>query len=497
MEKLNQRKSFSILGIIVFLTLVYFPVFLHLDRLPLANFDEARLAVSALEMDENGNWLIPHFGGKPDMWSTKPPLMIWFQTVCIKVLGINELAIRLPSALATLFTVFLLVFFSKKYLNRPLIGILAALVLVTIKGFIVKHVSRTGDYDALLVFFMTVQALLFWLFTEAENEEKRRKYILLFGLSVALSVLTKSVVGLMFLPAFFLYVSVQRKIKKALFYKWTLFAITIALILISGYYFLRENYNPGYLQAVWENELGGRYLGTLEKHKEPFGWYFERLIFKQFVPWIYLFPIAIWLGFKSNPKIKRLTYFSILTALSFLLIISVSNTKLEHYDAPIYPFLALLTGIGLVSVTAKFIWQVKKYLNTYFNQLQSSQFFNTVLLILILLIFAYPYYKIIDSIYLQEPSKQYNEYGWFMRRNQDTKTYFVAVKNYNAHLEFYKQAYNRKGYKIETTYPKNLESGNIAMFCQNNVKKIIDDYYEYQIKDTDRGCFLIEITAKR
>ncbi|MCR9286085.1 MAG: glycosyltransferase family 39 protein [Bacteroidetes bacterium] len=466
-------------GTLGFLILIYFPIFLHLDYLPLDNFDEARLAVSALEMHENGNWLIPHFGGKPDMWSTKPPLMIWAQVICIKIFGVNELAIRLPSALAALFTVLLLIWFSKKYLSTPLVGIFASLILITTNGFIVKHVSRTGDYDSLLVFFMTIQALFFWLFIESENNSKKKNYILLFGLSIVCSVLTKSVVGLMFLPALFIYALIQKKLRNVFLFKWTWFAILGSLALILGYYFIREHYNPGYFQAVWENELGGRYLKTVEKHKAPFGWYFERLISTQFIPWIYILPLAIWVGFKGEPQIKKITLFSILIVVSFLLAISMAGTKLYHYDAPIYPFLAILMGIGFYH---------------FYNKFDASSILKVVIFILI---FAYPYCQTIDSIYLKEPHKSTNEYAWFMRRNQDTKEYFVAIKKYNAHLEFYKQAYNRNGYTIEKIYPKSLKIGNTAMFCQNDIKKMIDQHYKYQIKDTNRGCFLVEIISKR
>lgn len=491
MNIFSKNKAVYLIGILVFLTLIYFPIFLHLDYLPLDNFDEARLAVSALEMHENGNWLVPHFGGKPDMWSVKPPMMIWAQTLCIKLFGVHELSIRLPSALAALFTVLLLFYFSKKYLNRPLTGILAGLILITTKGYIVKHVTRTGDYDALLVLFMAAQVLLFWLFLSSENQQKKKKYILLLGCSIALSVLTKSVVGFMFLPAFFIFAIFQKKIKSIFLFKWTWLSALGSLSLILGYYFLREKYNPGYIQAVWENELGGRFLETVEQHKAPFGWYFERLITTQFTPWIYFLPFVFWMGFKSNSKTKRLISYLSLVIISFLLIISFSGTKLYHYDAPIYPLLALLIAqLGLIL----------KENNNLLNTLNISKLPiapKRIITFIFLIFFIHSYYQIIDSIYLKEPHKATNEYAWFMRRNQETKNYFVAVKKYNAHLEFYKQAFNRKGYQIEKIYPKSLEPGNTAMFCQNDVKKMIDEHYKYQVKDKDRGCFLVEITAKR
>ncbi|MDV7399932.1 hypothetical protein RZS08_51430, partial [Arthrospira platensis SPKY1] len=49
--------------------LAIFPLFLHLDAIPLFIFDEGRLANNALEMAQNGNWLVTHYDGKPDLWN--------------------------------------------------------------------------------------------------------------------------------------------------------------------------------------------------------------------------------------------------------------------------------------------------------------------------------------------------------------------------------------------------------------------------------------------
>ncbi len=471
---------------------VYFPLFLHLDRLPLDNFDEARLAVSALEMYGNGNWLIPHFGGDPDMYSTKPPFMIWCQVLFMKILGINELAIRLPSALAGLSTVFLLFWFSKIHLKNTLVGFFAAFILITTKGFVVKHVTRTGDYDAMLVLFMTAQVIFFWLFLETKILKKKRRYLLLLGMSIALAVLTKSIVGLMFFPAMVLFLFLRKQFVEVVTFPPTWFAIFGVITLILGYYFLREQYNPGYLQAVYENELGGRYLKALEGHKAPFLWYAERFLKIQFVPWVYLLGITVFLNlgvnFKLPPKLG-LPFFASLVVFTFFLFISIAQTKLDHYDAPIYPLLSLLLAILLVKTGKKMR-----------TRLKDTVLENRVTWVGIFVfgaLFIWSYVSIVKSVYLQYPHRSSNEYAWFMKRNSEQKSYYVAVKNYNAHLEFYQQLFNQNGYQIEKTYPKNLIAGDTAMFCQGDVSKMIDGVYEYELLDENRGCFLVRILAKK
>jgi 4-amino-4-deoxy-L-arabinose transferase-like glycosyltransferase len=45
-------------------------------------------------MSIDNNFLVVHFGGQVEMWSVKPPLMIWLQVLFIKFIGVNEIAIR-------------------------------------------------------------------------------------------------------------------------------------------------------------------------------------------------------------------------------------------------------------------------------------------------------------------------------------------------------------------------------------------------------------------
>ncbi|UOQ78563.1 hypothetical protein MUN84_08455 [Hymenobacter sp. 5516J-16] len=64
---------------------------------PIYLWDESRVAVNAAEMALNNNWLVAHFEGQPDLWNTKPPLLLWLQVLSIKLFGFNEVAIRLPT----------------------------------------------------------------------------------------------------------------------------------------------------------------------------------------------------------------------------------------------------------------------------------------------------------------------------------------------------------------------------------------------------------------
>ena len=140
---------------LILLLIVAIPLFAHLDSFPLAEWDESHLAINAADMYKNHNWIVTTVDNNPDMWQTKPPLMIWLQVLSMKMFGINELAVRLPAAIAALGTCLLLFFFFTKKYKEPWLGLIAVAVLVSTDGYIQLHGVRNGEYDSLLTMLTT------------------------------------------------------------------------------------------------------------------------------------------------------------------------------------------------------------------------------------------------------------------------------------------------------------------------------------------------------
>src|SRR5205814_1663873 len=109
--------------------------------------------------------------------------------------------------------------------------------------------------------------------------------------------------------------------------------------------------NPGFLKAVWENELGGRYMNTLENHNEPFWFYWNNFIDNRYIPWIYLLPASMIISlFNNSKRIRDFAAYLSLCTIIFFLTISLGKTKLFWYDAPMYPMMALIIGIGIATL---------------------------------------------------------------------------------------------------------------------------------------------------
>jgi 4-amino-4-deoxy-L-arabinose transferase-like glycosyltransferase len=310
-------------------------------------WDEARLAINASEMALNKQWLVTHIGGQPDLWNTKPPLMIWLQVICIWLLGNTELAIRLPSALAAFATLSLLYWFSVKTLRDVAAGTLAFLVLLTSAGYTGYHMTRTGDYDALLVFWQVLTWTSF--FRYLEDGRPRDWWLVTAGLIGG--TLTKSVAGLLGVPALVLYALYRRQARMHLTQRRFFGSIGLFVLLVGGYYVLREWAAPGYWQAVQHNDLYGRYTVVLSGNSGTPAFYLSYLQTQQFVPWFFFVgPAAVLLWLQPNQVQRRAAVLLVLFAGTWLLLISGSATKLRWYNGPALPALALLVGQGLACI---------------------------------------------------------------------------------------------------------------------------------------------------
>lgn len=461
---------------IVLMVLIYMPVFGFLDTLPIRIWDEARLAINAYEMFNNNDFIVTYFMGEPDMWNTKPPLLIWTQVFFMKIIGVNELAIRLPSAFSAFFTCIALLIFSTKYLKTPWIGLLAAFVLITSNGYIEIHASRTGDYDTMLTLFTTLSGLLFFSYCETKKSE----HLYLFFLFTAMAVLTKSVTGLMFLPAILLYSVIQKQLLPLFKNKHFYLGVLSFLVLVVGYYVLRETYNPGYISAVYDNELGGRYLEVNDGHNQGFWFYYDNFINYQLSLWFLLIPIGLVIGFViNNKKINRLTLFTSLMVFTFFMVISTAKTKLGWYDVPLYPYLAIIIAISLNF----FIFEL---LNN-FKQTNRLITKNVTLIILLILIGITPYQKIIEKTYKPKEHgwKDFYEISYYLKDAVKGKHHldnqYVLYDGYNAHNQFYLNVLNDKGIKISFKEWTKLEPMDISIAQQAHIKQYVEEHYENEI----------------
>lgn len=341
-------------------------VFFHrLGDLPIYVWDEARNAANALEMLRTGDLLVTRYYGQPDLWNTKPPVAIWLSAASMGLFGVSEFALRLPSAAAALGTALIVYGFTTRVADSRWTGLLAALALMSTAGYVGPHIARTADYDALLALFTTAQAVAFYLAVERSEATGRPAppWLLAFGLAGALALLAKGVAGALLLPGCALFAVLRGKLGVLARSPAAWGAAALLAGPPAAYYLLREAAAAGYLAAVAANELGGRFAAPLDGHQAPWHYYLSELtgawprwlrwptagaqVWGSAFPWSWLLPFSALAALTAaRAPVRRATLFLVLLIVSYLLIVSSAQTKLNWYLAPLFPLIAVVTALG-------------------------------------------------------------------------------------------------------------------------------------------------------
>lgn len=469
----THHRLVEITGILI---LCSFSLFYRLDALPLRQWDEAKNAVSAIEMSQNKNYIVRYYDGEPDYWGVKPPLLIWLQVVSLKVFGMNETAIRIPSACAAFLTVVFIIWYFHRFHHKIHIGYISALILVTSSGYIGRHGTRTGDHDALLVLFTTVIFFLYYQFLV--SRKVNNKLLGVIALTVFLAILTKGVTVLMIFPGLLIITFIFKSQGRIFYNKWFYVYLVAVISLTAGYYFWREQLQPGYLKAVWNEELFPRYFNTNKEFAYVSFLYYGRQFFtERYSYWIYFLICSTgFIFFIPDRQQKRLGIFLFLSALSYLLVIS-AGTKNLWYDVPLYPLFSTLIAMMIYHL----IGMIK-----LMNKPVIKQF--KILFVAALLI--YPSYSIVDKV------KRNYEYPWdveifatshvlrkCLNREQDYELpTSIVFDGYYSHILFYTEALGIKtGDAIPLKTINEISLGDTILLSQEHVMDKLDSLYTCKV----------------
>jgi 4-amino-4-deoxy-L-arabinose transferase-like glycosyltransferase len=486
----GQRRIY-LWGYLLVVLIAALPLFAHLDELPLVLYDEQRLATNALEMRESGNWLLTTYEGQPDYLNTKPPLMIWLQVISMSLFGYNELAVRLPSAMAALATCLLLYAFSVRRFRSPLLGILAVFVLCTAKGYTEIHGTRTGDYDALLTLFTTTYCLAWFSFLE----DGKTLQLYLFFTTLMLAVLTKCTAACLMLPALLLYTLLRGKIRAVLSNPHFYLGVLLLVVPVAAWYILRQQVDPGYLSSVWHMDIGGRYKEVMSFVFGP--WYYLSLLANEsFVPWL---PLAIagilTAHYSKDSQLRRLSLFLLIILLVFIGVLSFSATKFYWYLLPSYPLLALLAAIAI-----RFLLQAVTERIAFRHTKQKALFYATALLLL----FVWPYTQALDrsiNVKLHESTMENMVMGFYMkdalhgRRELDGLS--LGMEGGEGNIRWYIKALAIKGVPLQVIEDRKFAAGQKIIAFQQNLKEHIESHFETRLLEDFRGVHVYEIVQPK
>jgi len=205
------------------------------------------------------------------IWLHKQPFFMWLMALSIKIFGVSEWAIRIPSVLLGTMAVFGSYKLGKN-LIRHKVGFIAALLIAT--SYI--SLSLTSGYqgtDHNDLVFSSLIIISFWFYSEY-YVTKKLKWAIFTGFVVGLAVLTKWLTGLIiFIPWAVIVLKNYRNVKE---WKGIVIAFLTSLItFIPWQIYCYINYYKSY---KYELEYNTRHLSeAIEGHGGGYSYHFDQL----------------------------------------------------------------------------------------------------------------------------------------------------------------------------------------------------------------------------
>ncbi|MHC0066530.1 ArnT family glycosyltransferase [Nostoc sp. UIC 10890] len=355
----------------------------NLGNIGLIDETEPLFAEASRQMFVTGDWITPFFNG--DTRFDKPALIYWCQAIAYHIIGVNEWAVRLPSAIAAFGLVCLAFYTVHWYLgkqdeleqvSRPTrrysTSFMAA-ALMALNGETIIW-ARIGVSDMLLTGCMASALLCFFLgyagkegtgdlglgtgekFSQSRSEATSlfpNKWYLAFYVLIAGAILTKGPVGIvlpgLIVVAFLLYVGKFLEVLREM-------RVLVGILIIIGLSV------PWYALVIWRNGWNfinaffgyhnlERFTEVVNGHSAP--WYFYFLVvLLGFAPYSVYLPASIvrlkfWQRshWSSQERFQQFGLFAGFWFAGIFGFFSIAVTKLPSYVLPLMPAAAILVAL--------------------------------------------------------------------------------------------------------------------------------------------------------
>ena len=346
--------------------------------------DEPRNAGCAREMLARGDWVVPTFNG--ELRTHKPVLLYWGMMSAYQLLGVNEFAARLPSALAAMVTV-VCTFLIGSRLFGANAGMWSAIALATSLLFVMS--GRAATPDAVLIACTTL-AMTIYVFgavpreaaaAEAVHAASRTKHwfpqrwwtVVAMYAAMGMAVLAKGPVGfllpcaviglfLLFMrrpasdsPATTFAQRVRRWLRPLgprhfLATLWSMRPLTLiaVVVLVAGPWYWAVGAATGgqFLREFLLEHNVHRATSAMEGHAGNV-FFYPVAILVGFFPWsVFTVPIVLDLRqhWRADPVRHPARLFAVCWIAVYVVSFSIARTKLPSYVTPCFPALALLAG---------------------------------------------------------------------------------------------------------------------------------------------------------
>lgn len=306
------------------------------------------------------------------IWLHKQMLPLWSMALSIKLFGINEFAVRLPSIMLSVLAIAIIYDLGRSLFNRRVAFIAA--FLLSVQGIVLEVGSGRAATDHVDLHFMFYVLLAVWMAKKYADFNRNRFYLLACGLAIGLAILCKWLPALIVIPILFCFL---RSVKE---YSWrkyigdfVLLTIVVLIVCVPWQIYIHSHFPK---EAAWESASNFKHLThVLDRMGGAFYYHFDKMRI-QYGEFVYI-PIA-WFIYRSIFITRKWENFALLIWILIpYLFFSIARTKMQAYT--------LFTAPAILLICAHF-WE---YLWTNRKQLRYSFLTWTLLIGLLILPLRY------------------------------------------------------------------------------------------------------------
>lgn len=283
------------------------------------------------------DWTANHF------WLHRQPLPLWTSALSMKLLGVNELAFRLPSLMLSLLTMIFMYRIAVDLFGRE-VGFLATFFF-SIHSQLIELVAGRISPDHFEVFFM-----FFFLAGIYCTLRYFRSYQwwwnLLVGLCIGLAYLSKETPAL-FILVLWLVIAIQKRQKYGVkvVFGFCLALIVAACVSLPWQFYAIQNFHQ---EAIWETQTNFFKFFIYDKnHIQPYYFYFLNSLPKLFGTFIAL-PLVWYVYHAIKRRNHPVRWLLTIWMLVPLVVYSFASTKMHSYVIVSAPAFFMVLGIFIV-----------------------------------------------------------------------------------------------------------------------------------------------------
>jgi len=298
-----------------------------------------------------GNWTANH------IWLHKQPMFLWLIAVSYKIFGVNVFALRLPSLIFSIFTLFSIYRIGILQFNKS-IAFYAVLIFGSLYyvNELITGYFPTDHNDTAFLCFVTASM---WSLSEHINNPESLKWKILIGVFAGMAILTKYLTGLFVFGPWLIYLllTIKDTTSKLKYFSSliTSLVVTLSVSLPWQIYILYKFPREAIHEYVYNSK---HFTEVIEGHDGNFFYYIENFDLTIINNIKFILPLALF-AYWMRSNNKKLSIAIIIGILFIFAFFTIAKTKMPAFTLIAYPYLILGLSALVHLVSEKAVYFLK------------------------------------------------------------------------------------------------------------------------------------------